>query len=184
MEIVARGVRNTVGFDWHPQTKELWFTDNGRDWAGDDGFEDELNRVPQGRPARFFGFPYCHANGMPDPDIKKPNPCAGVTLPAAHARAARGGARHALLHRQHVPGRLQEHGTSSRAAARGTAPRRSATTSCRRKVNGGKATITPFMTGFLDAKTDAVLGPARSTCCRCPTARCWSPTSRTARSTA
>ena len=84
IEIVARGVRNSVGFDWHPQTKELWFTDNGRDWAGDDGPEDELNRVAKPTTsARFFGFPYCHANGIADPDIKRPNACAGVTLPAA-----------------------------------------------------------------------------------------------------
>ena len=83
MEIVARGVRNTVGFDWHPVTKELWFTDNGRDWAGDAGPEDELNRVAKGQEGANYGFPYCHANGIPDPDIKKPNPCAGVVMPAA-----------------------------------------------------------------------------------------------------
>src|SRR5262245_51076050 len=83
MEIVARGVRNTVGFDWHPVTKELWFTDNGRDWAGNDGPEDELNRIAKGNEGAHFGFPYCHANGVPDPDIKRPNPCTGVTLPAA-----------------------------------------------------------------------------------------------------
>ena len=48
MEIVARGIRNTVGFDWHPVTKELWFTDNGRDWAGNGGPEDELNVIAKG----------------------------------------------------------------------------------------------------------------------------------------
>ena len=63
MEIVARGVRNTVGFDWHPVTGELWFTDNGRDWAGNDGPQDELNRIPKGMEGASFGFPYCHANG-------------------------------------------------------------------------------------------------------------------------
>jgi glucose/arabinose dehydrogenase len=83
MEIVARGIRNTVGFDWHPVTHELWFTDNGRDWAGNDGPQDELNRIPKGQEGATFGFPYCHANGIPDPDIKRPNPCAGVILPAA-----------------------------------------------------------------------------------------------------
>jgi glucose/arabinose dehydrogenase len=83
MEIVARGIRNTVGFDWHPVTKELWFTDNGRDWAGNDGPEDELNRVATGNEGANFGFPYCHANGVADKDVRKPNPCAGVTLPAA-----------------------------------------------------------------------------------------------------
>jgi glucose/arabinose dehydrogenase len=83
MEIVARGVRNTVGFDWHPVTKELWFTDNGRDWAGNAGPEDELNRVARNMEGANFGFPYCHANGIPDPDVKRPNPCAGVVMPAA-----------------------------------------------------------------------------------------------------
>ena len=83
MEIVARGVRNTVGFDWHPVTKELWFTDNGRDWAGDAGPEDELNRVAKGQEGANYGFPYCHANGVADTDIKKPNACAGVAMPAA-----------------------------------------------------------------------------------------------------
>jgi glucose/arabinose dehydrogenase len=83
MEIVARGIRNTVGFDWHPETGELWFTDNGRDWAGDDGPQDELNRLPRGQEGARFGFPYCHANGIPDPDIKTPNPCAGIVMPAA-----------------------------------------------------------------------------------------------------
>ncbi len=83
MEIIARGVRNTVGFDWHPETKELWFTDNGRDWAGNDGPEDELNRIAKGNEGANFGFPYCHANGIVDKDVKKPNACAGVTMPAA-----------------------------------------------------------------------------------------------------
>ena len=64
-EIFCRGVRNTVGFDWHPVTKELWFTDNGRDWLGDDKPPDELNRAP--RPGIHFGFPFCHGNGIPDP---------------------------------------------------------------------------------------------------------------------
>ncbi len=82
-EIVARGVRNSVGFDWHPVTKELWFTDNGRDWAGDNGPEDELNRIPKGREGAHFGFPYCHAQGIPDPDIKVPTPCGNVITAAA-----------------------------------------------------------------------------------------------------
>jgi glucose/arabinose dehydrogenase len=56
LETFARGVRNTVGFDWHPDTKELWFTDNGRDWLGDNSPPDELNHAP--RPGLLFGFPY------------------------------------------------------------------------------------------------------------------------------
>lgn len=64
-EIFARGVRNTVGFDWHPETGVLWFTDNGRDWMGDDLPPDELNRAPE--PGIHFGYPYCHGDGLPDP---------------------------------------------------------------------------------------------------------------------
>lgn len=63
-EIFASGVRNTVGFDWHPLTRELWFTDNGRDWLGDDQPPDELNRA--NRPGLHFGFPYWHGKSIPD----------------------------------------------------------------------------------------------------------------------
>ena len=57
-EVYASGVRNTVGFDWHPESGELWFTDNGRDMLGDDLPPDELNRAPS--PGLHFGFPFCH----------------------------------------------------------------------------------------------------------------------------
>lgn len=69
LEIFARGVRNTVGFDWHPRTKELWFTDNGRDWLGDDRPPDELNRAPEA--GLHFGFPYIHGRDIIDPDFGK-----------------------------------------------------------------------------------------------------------------
>lgn len=65
LEIYAKGIRNTVGFDWHPDTGELWFTDNGRDQAGEDFPPDELNHVHT--MGTHFGFPYCHAQGDPDP---------------------------------------------------------------------------------------------------------------------
>jgi glucose/arabinose dehydrogenase len=85
MEVLARGVRNTVGFDFHPVTRELWFTDHGRDWLGEETPHDELNRVSS--TGLNFGFPYCHEMGVADPDVKKPNPCAGVTLPVAQMGA-------------------------------------------------------------------------------------------------
>lgn len=73
LEIFANGVRNTVGFDWHPGTGELWFTDNGRDWLGNDLPPDELNRAP--RPGLHFGFPYRHGRDIPDPEFgAKRNP--------------------------------------------------------------------------------------------------------------
>lgn len=80
-EVVARGVRNTVGFDWHPATRELWFTDNGRDWAGEDLPHDELNRVS--RTGQHFGFPYCHQGDFPDPELGKGRSCGEYTAPAA-----------------------------------------------------------------------------------------------------
>ena len=69
LEIFARGVRNTVGFDWHPTSHELWFTDNGRDLMGDDIPPDELNRAA--KPGLHFGFPYWHGRDIPDPEFGK-----------------------------------------------------------------------------------------------------------------
>ena len=65
-EIVQRGVRNTVGFTWHPETKDLWFTDNGRDWMGDDMPACEVNQAS--KDFLHFGYPYCHQGDTPDPD--------------------------------------------------------------------------------------------------------------------
>jgi glucose/arabinose dehydrogenase len=79
-EAFARGVRNSVGFDWHPQSKELWFTDNGRDWMGDERPADELNRAP--RPGMHFGFPYCHQGDLPDPEFGRARRCAEFEPPA------------------------------------------------------------------------------------------------------
>jgi glucose/arabinose dehydrogenase len=66
-EVFASGIRNTVGFDWHPQTKELWFTDNGRDMMGDDIPPDELNRAPE--KGMHFGYPFFHGTDIKDPEF-------------------------------------------------------------------------------------------------------------------
>ncbi|MET0441207.1 MAG: PQQ-dependent sugar dehydrogenase [Casimicrobiaceae bacterium] len=79
-EIVARGVRNSVGFDWDPRTKDLWFTSNGRDMMGDDVPPDTLNhltKVPQ-----HFGYPYCHGGTIADPEFGARRPCSDFTPPA------------------------------------------------------------------------------------------------------
>ncbi len=81
LEMYAKGVRNTVGFDWHPVTKELWFTDNGRDMLGDDLPPDELNHAT--RQGQDFGYPYCHAGDIKDPDYGDKHPCSDFTPPAA-----------------------------------------------------------------------------------------------------
>jgi glucose/arabinose dehydrogenase len=79
-ETYAHGVRNTVGFDWHPQTGVLWFADNGRDWLGDDLPPDELNRAP--RPGLHFGYPYCHGKDIADPEFGKGAACGDYVAPA------------------------------------------------------------------------------------------------------
>lgn len=81
-EIVARGVRNTVGFDFHPATKQLWFTDNQRDWLAEDMPLDELNRV-QNPGKDHFGFPYCHSGMMTDPELGWGKSCDDYVKPAA-----------------------------------------------------------------------------------------------------
>ncbi len=79
-EVFAKGVRNTVGFDWDPTTKQLWFTDNGRDMMGDDIPPDELNHAS--RAGLHFGYPYCHANNIQDPEFGTPKSCGLYTPPA------------------------------------------------------------------------------------------------------
>jgi len=157
IEIVARGVRNSVGFDWHPQTKELWFTDNGPDWVGNDGPQDELNRVAKDAEGAHYGFPYCHAQGVADRTVKRPGACVGVTMPAAlmgpHAGAL--GLRFytgsmfpaaykntAFIARRGSWNREQKFGYDVVQAT----------------MSGGKATLTPFMTGFLDTASNAFWG--------------------------
>jgi glucose/arabinose dehydrogenase len=149
-EAVVRGVRNSVGFDWHPKTKELWFTDHGRDWAGDKGVEDELNKVS--KPGGFYGFPYCHNHNTPDPDVKKPNPCEVVTKPVALLGAHAAGMGIKFYTGKMFPAEYQNTAFIARKGSWN-----------REKPNGfdvvnvrigddGKAAIRPFMTGFNESK--------------------------------
>jgi glucose/arabinose dehydrogenase len=118
LETFARGVRNTVGFDWHPATKELWFTDNGRDWLGDDRPPDELNHAPQ--PGMHFGYPHCHGGTIADPDFAGGRQCAEFTPPAQNLGphvAALGmrfytGTMFPAAYRQHIF--IAEHGSWNR----------------------------------------------------------------------
>ena len=80
VEVVAEGVRNTVGFDFDPKDGSLWFTDNGRDWMGDELPNDELDHVTQ--PGKqHFGFPYCHQGMLPDPEFGRGKNCADFAQP-------------------------------------------------------------------------------------------------------
>ncbi len=79
-EVYAQGLRNTVGFTWNPDSDELWITENGRDWLGDNRPPDELNHAP--RPGLHFGYPYCHGRDIPDPEFGKGRSCADYRPPA------------------------------------------------------------------------------------------------------
>ena len=79
MESFAEGIRNSVGFDWHPVTRELWFTDNGRDMLGDDVPNDELNVAP--KAGLHFGFPFCHQGDVTDPEFGAQRACSATEPP-------------------------------------------------------------------------------------------------------
>ena len=157
MEVIARGVRNSVGFDWHPQTKELWFTDHGRDWMGDDGPADELNRVSS--TGQNFGFPYCHAEGIPDRDFPKANACAGVTLPV-QTMGPHASAMGALFY----TGAMfpAEYRNTLFVARKGSWNRTQKfgydVVTVRTDAQGNNPGIKAFMTGFLDPSNDNFSG--------------------------
>ncbi|MBA2305485.1 MAG: sorbosone dehydrogenase family protein [Acidobacteria bacterium] len=146
-EIFARGIRNTVGFDWHPQTGELWLTENGRDNMADDIPPDELLRAP--KPGLHFGFPYCHAGDTPDPELGAKRPCSEFEPPAIKL-----GAHVAAIGMTFYTGRMfpqeyhnqifiAEHGSWNRAQPQGYRIMLV-------KLEGNKAvSYTPFAEGWL-----------------------------------
>ena len=157
MEVIARGVRNSVGFDFHPKTGELWFTDHGRDWMGDAGPQDELNRIS--KTGQFFGYPYCHAQGVPDADVKKADPCNGVTLPVALM-----GPHAAAMGVHFYTGKMfpAEYRDAMFVARKGSWNRSTKfgfdVVTVRATPDGKNAKVTPFMTGFMDAKDQSFWG--------------------------
>jgi glucose/arabinose dehydrogenase len=157
MEVIARGVRNTVGFDFHPKTGELWFTDHGRDWMGDAGPQDELNRVS--KPGLDFGYPYCHAQGVPDQDVKKADPCKGVTLPVALM-----GPHAAAMGVLFYTGTMfpAEYRDTMFIARKGSWNRTTKfgfdVVNVRVTPDGRNAKVTPFMTGFMNSKDQSFWG--------------------------
>ena len=156
-EVVALGVRNTVGFDWHPKTKELWFTDHGRDWMGENTPHDELNRVS--KPGLNFGFPYCHAEGVADPDVKKADPCNGVTKPVALM-----GPHTAVMGVKFYTGDMfpASYKETMFIARRGSWNRTNLSgfdvVTVKASPDGKGAKVTPFLTGFMDPKTNDFWG--------------------------
>ncbi|HEX7890643.1 MAG TPA: PQQ-dependent sugar dehydrogenase [Ramlibacter sp.] len=157
MEVIARGVRNTQGFAWHPVTREMWFTDHGRDWMGDNMPEDELNRMT--RAGQNFGFPFCHAGGIADRDIRRERPCDGVTLPVTTM-----GPHAAAMGVHFYTGSMfpAEYRNALFVARKGSWNRTQKfgydVVVVRTDANGGNARIEPFVTGFLDTARDAFWG--------------------------
>ena len=81
-QVIARGIRNTVGFDFNPKNGQLYFTDNNRDWMSEDLPNGELNRITQ--PGKqHFGFPYCHQGNIADPEFGWGHDCKDYTPPIA-----------------------------------------------------------------------------------------------------
>ena len=147
LEVFARGVRNTVGFDWDPRTREMWFTDNGRDWLGDDAPPDELNHAP--RAGMHFGFPYCHGGTISDPEFGRRRSCADLAAPAQNLGphvASLGmrfytGAQFPAAYRNQIF--IAEHGSWNRSRKIGYR------VSLVRLENGRAVAYEPFATGWL-----------------------------------
>lgn len=150
-EIVARGVRNSVGFDWHPQTKELWFTDNGRDLMGDDVPPDELNHVT--KTGQNFGYPYCHGGTIADPEFGRSKPCSEFVPPAQNLGphvAALGmrfytGAQFPVTYRNQIF--IAEHGSWNRSQKIGYR-----VSLVRLDANGKAIAYEPFAEGWLQGQ--------------------------------
>ena len=157
MEVVATGVRNSHGLDWHPVTKELWFSNHGRDWMGDDTPNDTLHRMS--KVGLNFGFPHCHQGNVPDPDVKKDNACAGVEKPVALM-----GPHAAVMGVQFYTGSMfpAEYKNVAFVARKGSWNRTAKigfdVVTVRSATDGQGAKIEPFMTGFLDPATQEFFG--------------------------
>ena len=156
MEVYARGVRNSVGFDWDPETKEMWFTDNGRDMMGDDVPPDELNYAP--KPGMHFGYPYCHGGDLPDPEYGDKRRCAEFAPPAKNLNAHVAplgmrfytGSMFPLEYKNRIF--IAEHGSWNRSKKSGYRVMSA-------KVEGGKVVDHKvFADGFLDVGADSAWG--------------------------
>jgi len=153
VENYVQGVRNSVGFDWHPQTKQLWFTNHGRDWISDDMPNDTLHRVSH--KGMNFGYPFCHQGDFLDPEFGKGRSCKEFDPPAAKL-----GAHIAPLGMRFYTGKMfpaeyrdnifiAMHGSWNRSTKQGYNVTRVTLDA------NGTAKMQPFLTGFLqDEKAD------------------------------
>jgi glucose/arabinose dehydrogenase len=152
LERYAAGVRNTVGMDFHPVTKKLWFTEHGRDWLGDDKPSDELNVVS--KQGENFGYPFCHQGDIPDPQYGKYASCDQFTPPALNLGAHVAPLGMHFYTGKQFPGEyknslfIARHGSWNRNTKQGYDVMR-VTLDGKGKV----AKYEPFLTGFLENET-------------------------------
>ncbi|MCE7530130.1 sorbosone dehydrogenase family protein [Polynucleobacter sp. IMCC 29146] len=157
MEVLATGVRNSVGFDWHPTTKQLWFTNHGRDWMGDDKPNDTLNLLS--KTGLNFGFPYCHQGNLPDNVITKANACQGVEQPVALM-----GTHVATMGIKFYTGNMfpPEYKNAALIARKGSWNRNQKSgfdvVMVKAGADGKNPKITPFITGFLNPADQSFWG--------------------------
>jgi glucose/arabinose dehydrogenase len=153
LTVYAKGVRNSVGFDWHPVTQVLWFTDNGQDLLGDDLPPDEINRAP--RAGMDFGFPFYYGNNVIAPGYNKKDipPKAGMTIPAYNLPAHVAALGLTFYHGKAFPESYQqqmfiaEHGSWNRSSKIGYQV-------IYAKVKDGKVTeVKPFISGWLQGQS-------------------------------
>lgn len=160
MEIYAHGVRNTVGFAWHPDTKELYFTDNGRDMMGDDLPPCELNRAT--KAGQHFGYPYCHGGFIKDPEFGDKRPCDDFVKPAQNL-----GPHVAPLGMKFYTGKMfpdtyhkrifiAEHGSWNRSQEAGHTGHKITTVTL--DETGEGIAYEDFITGFLNKETNKAWG--------------------------
>ena len=153
LENVALGVRNSVGFDWHPKTKELWFTNHGRDWMGEESPNDTLHRVA--KRGVHFGYPFCHQGDTLDPEFGKNRSCSEFTPPTLKL-----GAHIAPIGMRFYTGKMfpAEYQNNIFIAMRGSWNRTIKQGFNVTRVSfddQGKPKMEPFLTGFLvDEKAD------------------------------
>jgi len=157
MEVLATGVRNSVGFDWHPTTKQLWFTNHGRDWMGDDKPNDTLNRMQ--KTGLNYGFPYCHSGNVPDDVVKKSDPCSGVEQPVTLM-----GPHTAVMGMKFYTGNMfpAEYKNAALVARKGSWNRNQKSgydvVMVKAGADGKNAKITPFITGFMNPADQSFWG--------------------------
>lgn len=165
-EVYVTGVRNTVGFTWHPETGDLWFTDNGRDLLGDDTPPCELNRATE--QGQHFGYPYCHGGTLIDPgkddsgdNFKVTPTCDGFVAPAQNLgpHVAPLGLKfyNASMFPASYQGKIliAEHGSWNRTPEAGHTGHRLTMVS---EENGQGTSYEPFITGWLNQETNKAWG--------------------------